>query len=96
MRASLRMRPALSIASPMERRYLSRSPGVAGTLKRGFWGLGTQKVASTLTGQSRGVFGATVRAVAVAACIQAGSFFEDSIMRPPPTCRFDPLGAGSP
>ena len=96
MRASFLMMPACSMPSPIALRYLSRSPGVAGTVNRGFLGLGTQMVVSTLTGQSRGVFGATVRPVLMMAFLHAGSFLFISTMMPRPTCRLEPWVAGIP
>lgn len=42
------------------------------------------------------LLGLFLAACSLTACIQAGSFFEDSIIRPPPTYRFDPFGAGMP
>lgn len=50
----------------------------------------------TVAGPSIGSLGRFLVAAWVTARIQAGSFFEDSIMRPFPTWRLEPLGAGHP
>lgn len=50
----------------------------------------------TSTGPSMGLLGLFLAASCLMARIHAGSFFDDSMSLPLPTCLFDPLGAGSP